>query len=100
MRTVSFQAKFHDAIRVGLSEVLGEPGAHATSFHLALKPSSGPAAVHNGLVRVFGSGAQALELSILHELYSALGAVFRPEESKTFVEYVSDAKKLRREREG
>ena len=100
LRTTSFQTRFYDAITKGLSEVLGEPGARATYFHLGLKPTSSAAAVHDGLVRIFGTGAQSLELSILRELYTALGSAFRPEESKTFVGYVSDAKKLRPEKEG
>lgn len=96
----SFQTKLHDAVSKGLTEVLGEAGAKATSFHLGLKPSSSAASVHEGLVRLFGTGAQALELSILRVLYSDLGSAFKPEESKTFIGYVSDAKKIRPGKEG
>lgn len=97
----SFQAKLHAAITRGLSEVLGDAGAKATSFHLGLTPTSTAAAVHDGLVKIFGSGTQALELSILRELYSAVGSKFEPEESKTFVGYVTEAKRVRpRKKEG
>ena len=98
-RTESFQMRLYRAITGGLSDVLGAAGAQATSFHLGLKPTTGAAAFHDGLVRMFGTGAQALELSILRELYSGLGSAFDPEESKTFVDYVSDAKKMRAEKE-
>ena len=95
VRPESFQTKFHRAVNRGMAEVLGAAGTQATSFHMGLRPTSGAAAVHDGLVRVFGAGAQALELSILHVLYSDLGSAFEPVESRTFLEYVSDAKKLR-----
>ena len=91
----SFQEKLHSAIAKGLADVLGDAGARATSFHIGLKPTSSAAAVHEGLVRMFGTGAQALELSILRVLYSDLGSAFEPDESKTFIGYVSEAKKIR-----
>ena len=90
----TFQMLFNQAVTMGLTDVLGATGARAAFFHLGLSDSSDAKKVHEGLVHFFGSGTQALEASILRELYSRLGSRFDPGVSMTFSGFVNEARKL------
>ena len=89
-----FPAILREAITTGLVEVLGSAGAKAAFYYLDLSNTEDARQVHAGLVEVFGSGARALEVSVLRELYSRLGARFEPEGGRTFADYVLYAKRL------
>ena len=89
-----FPALFSEAVTVGLADVLGSAGARAAFFHLRLTQPSDAEEVHEGLVSFFGAGTQALEASILRELYARVGSSFDPEESMTFMAFVTRARKM------
>ncbi len=88
-----FQMMLSDSVTVAMTDVLGSAGARAAFFHLGFNGSADAKHIHEGLVRVFGAGTQALESTILRELFARVGSRFEPEESKTFASYVGDAKK-------
>lgn len=95
-----FQMVFSEAVTVGLTSVLGPSGARAAFYHLGLAVSADARKVHEGLAKFFGAGTQALEASILRELYSRLGMNFEPEESMTFTSFVAEARRIHSRRTG
>lgn len=89
---------FSEAVTLGLTGVLGSAGARAAFYHLQLTESADAEKVHDGLVGFFGAGAQALEASILRELYSRIGSPFDSDVSMTFSGFVTEAKRMHSKR--
>ncbi|MEM3464110.1 MAG: hypothetical protein QXL91_04525 [Candidatus Bathyarchaeia archaeon] len=87
-----------EAVDEGLL-ILGESGRKAIYFHLqnsfSLKREDipeKPEAFINGLRKIFGLGAQAIERSIIKCLYGKLGLELREEKNYDFSKYLDDAK--------
>ncbi len=89
-----FPEVFSEAVTVGLADVLGSAGARAAFFHLRLTQPLDAEEVHEGLARFFGAGTQALEASILRQLYARVGSSFDPQESMTFMGFVARAREM------
>jgi hypothetical protein len=84
----------HESVTVGLTEVLGSPGARAALFHLALERTADGAEVHEGLVGLFGAGAESLESSVLRVLFTRVGSESTPDGTASFVSSVSEAEEV------
>ncbi|MGB9714351.1 MAG: hypothetical protein ACPLZC_05160 [Candidatus Bathyarchaeales archaeon] len=87
-----------EAVDEGLL-IIGESGRNAIYFHLqnscSLKREDipeKPEVFMDGLKKIFGLGAQAIEMSIVKCLYSKLGLEFRERKDYDFLKYLDDAK--------
>jgi len=94
-----------EAVDEGLL-ILGESGRKAIYFHLqnshSLKREDIPEKLEifmNGLRKIFGLGAQAIERSIVRCLYSKLGLEFIERKDYDFLKYLDAAKNMS-EKEG
>lgn len=92
----TFNSIRRQAIRQGLSNVLGASGATATIINFGLDAyEDNPAAFHNSLHSLFKvPGTEILEKSIVKEIYAQMGERFNSSESFDYVTQMNFAKKL------
>jgi len=95
-----FRQVLLEAVDEGLL-VLGENSRKAIYFHLqnmvSLKKEDipdRPEALVEGLEKIFGAGAKAIETFILKSLYRKLGAKYQEKKNSPFEEYLNDAKEI------
>jgi len=91
----NFSVVLRDAVKKGLTVVLGETGAKATLFHLNLSGSDyeDPAKFHRKLQELFTAGTPSLEKIIVSELDETLKSPLRSIQESGFVKSVLDAKR-------
>jgi len=89
-----------EAVDEGLL-VLGENSRKAIYFHLqnmfSLKKEDipdRPEALVEGLQKIFGTGAKAIEKWILKSLYKKLGAKCEEKKNSQFEDYLNDAREI------
>jgi hypothetical protein len=91
----SFSLLRQDAIKNGLSNILGQSGAVAVIINFNLDTAEDdPKSFHVKLSSVFRHQAEILEKAIIKELYSRLGEVFHSSESFDFATHMNFAKQL------
>ena len=91
----SFKSINHQAIKEGLSNVIGSSGAVAViiNFHLDVYEDD-PFAFHKALTSVFRLQAEILEKSIVKELYSKMGERFETSSVFDFATHMDFLKQL------
>jgi len=103
-----FEKLLLKAVDEGLSS-LGETSKQAIYFHLEksfnIKKQEIPSKIEafaKAIEKIFGSGADFLEILIMKRLYEKIGGVFEWQESTEFVfiEYVTVARRNFQERKG
>jgi hypothetical protein len=96
-----FPTLLKGAITNGLVTVLGDGGTRAIVFHLNLTDSdfADPEKFHDKLSRLFTAGTPALEKVIIAEMYVRLGVPLPSVIDGSFAKYVSNARKLAKDKE-
>jgi len=103
-----FEKLLSEAVDEGLSS-LGESSKQAIYFHLKkgfnIKKQEIPHKIRTftkAIEKIFGLGANFLEILIMKRLYEKIGGVFEWHESTefAFTEYVAAAKRVFREKKG
>lgn len=87
-------SEMRESMATALVETLGNAGAKVTMNYVGLSESFDAKKMHTKLVELFGAGAASLEVAMLTKFYGKLGLKFAPDGSRTFVDYVSEGKRL------
>jgi len=88
-----FDKVFLECASSTLEDILGRSCAKAILYHVRAS-TIGVEAFAEALEGIFGSGAYALEKSILTNLYSRAGKTFQEKEGYKFIDYIGEIKSL------
>jgi hypothetical protein len=96
---VTFNEFFKEVVFLGTAKVTGESSAQAILFHVKFaKNASSPERVHQSLEEMLGKiGANAIEQSIIRQMFAMLRETVPEEHSGRvvdFVAYVDKGKKI------